>query len=308
MFYKLIFILLSILSFCFSLKAQTDSLRFWQSSGKGSIQLNQTHFSNWASGGHTGISISGSLEYDAFYQKGSTGWINSYSQFYGISKLGKGTDFKKNHDVVDLNSRLSFAHTKRTHFILFTNVLTQIAKGYHEAAGGNSNHSSSIFSPGYITEGFGYEYRDKNFKTDSLFFVIFSPLAGKQTIVLDDNIDGSMYGLKSLNGVRHELGMYLQAGLKRKILERTYLSTDIKLYTNYLYEFGNIDMNWKTALSVHANKWISMQLMASLVFDDDTKLPQFADLNGDGINEAVGVAKKLQLMQILGLGVTIKLK
>ena len=165
-----------------------------------------------------------------------------------------------------------------------------------------------MFSPGYITEGVGYEYRDENFKTDSRFFFVFAPLAGKQTIVLDDNIDGSLYGLKSLNGVRHELGMYLQTGLKRKILERTYLSTDLQLYTNYLYDFGNIDVNWKTALSVHANKWISMHLMASLVYNDDTKVPQFADLNGDGINEPAGAAKKLQLMQILGLGVSIKLK
>jgi len=308
MLYRIIFIILGFSSYCVSLKAQTDSLNFWHTSGKSSIQLNQAHFSNWAGGGHTAISLSGSLEYDAFYQKGSTGWINSYAQFYGISKLGKGTNFKKNHDIVELNSRVSFAHKKRTHFIAFTNVLTQIAKGYNGEAGDNSNHVSNMFSPGYITEGLGYEYRDDNYKTDSLFFVVFAPLTGKQTIVLDDNVDGTMYGLSSLNGVRNELGMFLQAGFKRKILERTFLSTDLQLYTNYLSEFGNIDVNWRTALAVHANKWITMQLMANLVYNDDTKVPQFADLNSDGFNEAVGVSRKLQLMQTLGLGVTIKLK
>ncbi len=308
MLYRIIFIILGFLSYCVSLKAQTDSLRFWHTSGKSSIQLNQAHFSNWAGGGHTAISLSGSLEYDAFYQKGKTGWINTYAQFYGISKLGKGTNFRKNHDIVELNSRVSFAHKKRTHFIAFTNVLTQVAKGFSGEAGDNSNHVSSLFSPGYITEGLGYEYRDENYKTDSLFFVVFAPIAGKQTIVLDNNVDGTLYGLKSSNGVRSEMGMFIQAGFKRKILERTFLSTDLQLYTNYLSEFGNIDVNWRTALAVHANKWITMQLMANLVYNDDTMVPQFADLNSDGFNEAVGVSRKLQLMQTLGLGVTIKLK
>lgn len=286
-------------------KAQIDTVKHWQTSGKVSVQLNQSHFSNWAGGGHTALSLSGNLELDANYQKGKLSWINKISEFYGISKLGKGTKFFKNHDVLEINSRLTLAHKPRTHFVVFGNLISQLANGYHQEADG-LHRISGFLSPAYITEGLGYEFRSLKFTPDNQFFVVLSPLAGKQTVVLSKKIEETNFGLQSQNSVRHEFGAYLQGGLKKEVLERTHISTQVLFFTNYTEDFGNVDVNWKTQLEVLANKWISMTLTTHLVYDHDVSLPTFEDVNFDGDKEVVSLGPKLQFMEVLGLGLTAK--
>ena len=286
-------------------RAQTASQKNWESAGDVSLNINQVHLKNWAPGGQSALSLLGSLGYHANYQTKSIAWLNQFSGYFGAVKAGKGADLQKNHDFLEYNSRLSIAHKKRTHFVLFGNVITQLAKGYLE--NNKAHRISNFFAPAYVTEGVGFEYRSLKYSADSLFFAVISPAAAKHTIVSDPRVNGKIYGLSSTNGVRSELGVYFQAGLKKQILERTNLSTQLQLYSNYLKNFGNIDVNWRTQLTVAANKWINLQLMTHLVFDDDSNLPAFTDLNADGFTEVTATGPKLQFMEILGVGVVIKL-
>jgi len=298
-------ITLLLLFTSFICRAQTDSIKHWQLAGDISLHVNQVHLENWAPGGQSSLSLLGSISYHFNYQKDRVAWINQFSGYFGGIKAGKGADLQKNHDFFEYNSRLSIAHKKRTHYVFFGNVITQVAKGYLE--NNKSKRVSSFFAPAYLTEGIGVEYRSLKYSTDSLFFAVISPLAVKHTIVSDPMVDGTIYGLSSANGVKSELGLYFQTGLKKKILERTILSTQLQLYTNYLNDFGNIDVNWKTILIVEANKWINIQLMTHLVFDDDTMQIAFTDLDADGFAEVTASGPKLQFMEVLGVGIVFKL-
>lgn len=286
-------------------RAQTDSLKNWELAGDVSLNINQVHFKHWAAGGQSALSLLGSLSYDINYQKKNVDWLNQFSGYIGASKAGKRAAFQKNHDFIEYNSRLTIAHKKRTHFVLFGNLITQMAKGYLEE--NPSLRVSNFFAPAYVTEGVGFEYRSLKYNSDSLFFAVISPGAAKHTIVSDPKVDGKVYGLSRANGVKSEFGIYFQTGLKKQLLERTILCTQLQLYTNYLQNFGNIDVNWKTQLIVAANKWINIKLMTHLVFDDDFNLPAFTDLNADGLVEVAATGPKLQFMEILGVGIVIKL-
>ena len=67
-------------------------------------------------------------------------------------------------------------------------------------------------------------------------------------------------------------------------------TTKIDLFSNYLKDPQNIDVNWENILALKVNKYISINVNTQLVYDADVKIN-----NGKA---------KVQFKEILGVGIS----
>ena len=64
----------------------------------------------------------------------------------------------------------------------------------------------------------------------------------------------------------------------------------LDLFSNYLNKPQNIDVNWENTLNLKVNEYVTVQLVAHLIYDDDIV---FTDANGRGprtqFRESMGI-------------------
>ena len=77
------------------------------------------------------------------------------------------------------------------------------------------------------------------------------------------------------------------------------MSNELELYTDYLNEFGNIDIDWILDLKFKINKFFQASFRTHMIYDNDIKIKK--DTNGDGELETLG--PRVQLKQQLGIGI-----
>ena len=70
----------------------------------------------------------------------------------------------------------------------------------------------------------------------------------------------------------------------------------LKLYSNYLEDPQNVDVDYLANLNLQVNKFITVNAAVQLVYDDNVNVPKSDGTKGPG----------LQVRQILGAGVTYK--
>lgn len=279
------------------LEAQQETAKAWRLECNYLFQLNQAGFVNWAGGGQNFIGFDNGIDATVNYQRNHWSFTANYKQNYGITRVQDDSKFRKTQDAMEFHTKIGWQRSNgsSSEITLFADLFTQAAPGF---AFGSSERNSNFFAPAFLTEGFSYDYR----AADINFCVSVSALSGKQTFVLDPAVDGQAFGLGTRNGILNEMGAYLRVSLENELLKRTYLSTNMFLFTNYLKDFGNIDVRWDTNLRVMANKWLSVNINTNLVYNPHIDLPTLRDTNGDGVKEEVGSGPKVQFMQSLGVG------
>ena len=72
----------------------------------------------------------------------------------------------------------------------------------------------------------------------------------------------------------------------------------ISLYSDYLNNFGNIDVDWRFQLEMTVNKYVKANISTHLIYDDDIKTKE------DAAGVQVIKGAKVQLKQILGIGLS----
>lgn len=108
----------------------------------------------------------------------------------------------------------------------------------------------------------------------------------------DKSIDATLYGLATSDATtRIELGAYVLTNLKTEIAKNVGLSSELGLFSNYLNNPQNIDVDWKLGIIMKINSYMSAQLDTRLIYDADIKDPvddkakiQFKELIGIGFN------------------------
>jgi hypothetical protein len=85
-----------------------------------------------------------------------------------------------------------------------------------------------------------------------------------------------------------------------KVMENITFQTVVELFTNYVTNPGNIDVNWTTLTTFKVNKFISATLATQLIYDDDIKLLRSA---GD---QKGTIGPDIQFKQVLGVGLNYK--
>ena len=97
--------------------------------------------------------------------------------------------------------------------------------------------------------------------------------------------------------IRNETGILVTNQWKREIFENINFENRIALYTDYINNFGNIDIDWQIQLDLTVNQYVKANIGTHLVYDDDIKSKQ----EEGGVQVVKG--PKIQWKQLLGLGV-----
>lgn len=246
----------------------------WKKKGTVTFLFNQSNFNNWIAGGENNLSGNLGINYDFNYKKGDLTWDNKVLASYGLLQT-KNTDFeKKTDDRFELNSILGKKAFGNWYYSLFLNFRTQFTKGYLYGKDINGaeirTENTDFLSPGYLTFGPGvYWKKDDNFKLN------FAPLTSKITFVNKDYtsgigyVDGSYFGVNANKGMRYELGFYASAYYKFNVMTNVSAENTLNLYSNYLEDPQNVDMDYSLAIVMKINKFLSANLSFQAIYDDN---------------------------------------
>jgi hypothetical protein len=272
-----------------------DSVIGWKKGGMINLSTSQTSLTNWAAGGQSSIAFSGLMNLFARYNKDKGLWENFLDLGYGSLKQGK-RDWWKTDDRIEFTSKYGYKITKKLYLAGLLNFKTQFANGYNYP--NDSVKISGLMSPGYILGAIGIDYRP-----GEDFTLFFAPITGKLTLVTNQELsDAGAFGVDPGDHTLAELGSYLRIFLKHNLMENITFQTKLDLFSNYLHNPQNIDVNWETLLSLKVNKFFAATLSTNLVYDDDVDI--VVDKNGDGIIDESG--PRVQFKEVLAIGFSYK--
>ncbi|MGB0427935.1 MAG: DUF3078 domain-containing protein [Flavobacteriales bacterium] len=261
----------------------------WTYEASGSLTFSQLGLSNWAEGGENNLSLIGFINAKANYKKDKTTWDNSLRLGYGLLKQGE-TDFVKSDDIIDFQSKYGHQAKKIWYYSALLNFKTQFDLGYEKPLE-RTNLASQFFAPAYVNLALGMDY-----KPSDNFSVLMSPLSMKATYVLAEQIDETRWGLDSNETSRYEIGASLNAEYKTKLMENVSYETRLGLFSNYLNNPLNIDVNWENVIKMNVNKYISVNIITELRYDDDIVFEKDNGKQG----------KAVQFKEFVGIGLTYK--
>ncbi len=255
---------------------------YWQRSAIFNLGFTQGYIGNWAGGGES--SISGLFDVDAYanYNTEKINWENKLGYRYGLMKIGEEDDFRKNEDLLEVETKLGVKAIDKWYYSTYFSMKTQFFNGFNYPD--REQPISSLFAPGYFMFSVGMDY-----KPSGSLSVLISPLTGKYTIVADTNkIDQTKYGIDKDKKIKKETGAYIKGTQKWNITSDIKLLNEVGFFTNYEENPQNIDVNWKMTLEMKVNYFITTKIFTHMVYDDD-------------------VMNKLQFKEILSIGISYRL-
>lgn len=312
------------LGIVFQLNAQPDSLfirtdiieipvKKWEKLNEVGLYLNQVSFTNWNSGGTNSISAIASGKFSFNYLDNNFFWRSNITSRYGINKQ-EGQEVRKTEDVISVISNLGYQKDSTSNWFYSARFSfnTQYANGFNYPD--TSTPISRFMAPGYLFLGAGFEY-GKQIENLSLYV---SPFTLKTTFVLDTDlansgafgVDPAIYDedgnlLREGKNVRGELGILVTHQLQKNIMDNISLNSLLRLYTDYLNSFGNVDLEWEINFDFKVNKYVQAMLGSHLRYDNDIKTE--VEKNEITNEEIVISGSKLQWKQLLGIGVVVNL-
>jgi len=281
----------------------------WKQKNEASFDLSQVSFTNWNSGGSNSISGLLGFESSANYKDKYFSWRNDLSLRYGINKQ-ESQEIRKTDDLFELNSDIGYnpSHTSNWFYSAKLNFRTQLTNGYKYP--NTDDPISRLMAPGYLFFGGGMEYGKH---IDELTFY-FSPLTVKATFVLDEDLaNAGSFGVKpaeydSLGNlikkgerVRNEVGILINNSYEIEVAENINMKHRVSLYTDYINNFGNIDLDWRIDFDFKVNNFVKASFGSHLRYDDDVKTTKPSEIEGE-FDEA---GAKLQWKQFLGIGFAV---
>jgi hypothetical protein len=142
-------------------------------------------------------------------------------------------------------------------------------------------------------------YYDLKKKSFSLYI---SPFTLKSTLVLDETLSNEgVFGVPEGKNSRNEFGILVQTSWHTEVIKNVIMKTQLSLYSDYLNDFGNVDVKWDLNFDFIINRFIRTNIGAYLIYDNDSKFKE--DVDNDGQLETLGA--RLQLKQLLGIGVLV---
>ena len=300
-------ILIILLGISLNTFAQKDSS--WTKSGLIGINGTQAGFSNWAQGGENTLAVTGNLLLEAHYKKGKDIWDNMFMMNLGTSRIGDGF-YKKAEDKIEFNTKFGHQATKNWYYSTLFNFKTQSVIGYEYPTDTTRIMISGFLAPAYIKFGFGMDY-----KPGKHFSLYLSPATARWIIVNDQNLaNAGAFGVEKAEldtagniitegkMIKTEAGAYLRLVFEKDIFKNVNFATILELYSDYLNNPQNIDVDWQVIITMKVNDFLNAQIKTHLIYDDDT--PIAIDDNGDGTFDRFG--PRTQFSEQLSLGLVYK--
>lgn len=274
--------------------AQKDTV--WRKGGLLAINFSQVSLTNWAAGGQNSITGNAIVNYFANYKRGKKTWDNNIDLGYGLALLGKHSSLIKSDDRIDLSSKYGRQASKHWYYSALLNFRSQFTNGYNYP--NDSAVISKFLSPAYVLLALGMD-----FKPNDHFSLFLSPATLRFVIVTDKLLSaGGAFGVDPGETIKTEAGAFLRASFKKDLSSTLNLQTTLDLFSNYLQNPQNIDINWQTLFLLKVSKYISASLSLQLLYDDDTKITFYKD---DGVTvDHVGAGT--QFKEAIGIGFAYK--
>ena len=249
----------------------------WVKKGTFTFLANQSSFNNWLAGGQSNISGNIGLNYDFNYKHDTWSWDNKVTAGYGLTKI-KGQDIQKTDDRFEFNTLLGKKAIGYWYYSAFFNFKTQFDSGFDPAT--NTIKLSHFFSPAYFQFGPGMMWK----KSDNLKFNI-APATSKLIIVHSHFTEfGPSFGVLQGDSSRYEFGAAVNGYYKFNLMTNVSMENILNLYSNYLEDAQNVDLDYTMNIAMKINKVMSTNLAFQTIYDDNA-------------------FRGFQVRQVIGLGV-----
>ncbi|MES2241031.1 MAG: DUF3078 domain-containing protein [Bacteroidota bacterium] len=270
------------------------------------FDISEIAFVNWSAGGTSSVSGLIKGDFNRTYENKLVKWVNELSIRYGMNKQD-GIEIRKTDDAFRFNS--TFGHRQDPESNWFhsakLNFNTQLTNGYKYP--NKDNPISRLFAPAYMFLGCGAENTTKS--KSRVFYV--SPFTYKATLVWDQELaDKGAFGVEKAiydtNGnlirkgkrSKNELGFLITNQYKKEIYKNVVFVNNLSLYSDYVNNFGNVDVDCDLGLNLVVNQYVKANIGTRILYDDDIK--NKTEVAGVQVNEG----PKTQIKQVLGVGIT----
>ena len=282
---------------------QTEADTAWKVGSNGSLSFAQSSFTNWSAGGDNTITLNGLFDLHANYEKGNKKWENLLVLGFGQTKTGK-QEYRKSEDKIDFLSNYGIKASEKWYYSANFNFKSQFAPGYEypDELDSTKVKISNFLAPAFISLGLGMEYRPVDY-----FSVYLSPATARWIIVNDQELaNAGAFGVEAAEydtlgnitkegeTLRFEFGAYARIMFVKDIAKNINLSTKLELFTNYIENPQNVDVNWDTMINFKVNNWLSANFGLQMIYDDNTPI---TDKDGK-------TGPRTQIKQLLGVGLT----
>ena len=287
-------LLIFALTLCVNLYSQELSVKdsLWTKSGNIALLLNQTGYSDWVGGGTNNFSGTIKLDYEWEFENKGWNWLTNFDLAYGLAKFKNAPFARKIDDRILLQSIVGKEFSKNLSFSAFFNLTSQLGRGYKYKKDSNNNEirelTTQIFSPAYFQLGSGFLWK----KSEKLW-LNYSPIASRLIVVnkkftetLADN--EKYFGVDKNKSSRYELGANLTFHSEGALFENVNYRQDLKLFSNYLEDATNIDLDYLMQIDFDINPLLSTQLIFQMIYDDNA-------------------ISRLQVREVFGIGAQLKL-
>lgn len=297
LFFSLAFIATTCIGFAQEAEEEEGPKDGWNKAGNISLLFSQAAFNHeWTGGGTNNYAANLVLAYDANYRKGALTWDNRIMADYGITKTQDQDFTRKTSDRFEVNSILGKQINETNwYYSFFMNFRTQFASGYEygEDALGNEirTETTKLLSPGYLQAGPGMLWKKSdNLKvniapaTARLIFVSgqFTDVGMDQAVIDAFNDGGGYFGVDANETTRFEFGAAVGAYAKFNLMENISMENVLNLYSNYLEDPQNVDIDYTMNLVMSVNKWITANVVFQAIYDDNA-------VEGFQIREGLGI-------------------
>lgn len=306
-FFSIIFFFVAITSPVFGQKktADTDTTNIWNFGGTGTVNFSQISLSNWAAGGQNSVSVLGVASVFGNYTEGKNSWDNNLDVTYGTVKL-EDQRLRKSDDKLEFNTKYGRRASSDWFYSAQLNLKTQLTPTYTAS---RDTVLSDFLAPAFILTSLGMDYKPSN-----RFSVFVSPITGKFTYVrLQQLADRGSFGVRGArrdavgelilgtgDRLRREFGGFVNIRYREEIMKNVVLQSKLDLFSNYLNNPENVDLNWENLINFKVNKLIAASLFVHMIYDDDIliKVP------AKEVGGATKRGPRLQVKQTLGLGLS----
>ena len=300
----LLLLLSPFMSFSQENEPTEESKDGWKKSGKITLLINQSAFSNWQAGGDNNFAGNLNLNYDLNYLSGDWSLDNKILASYGLTN-SKDDGIRKTDDRLELNSILGKKLKESWSASFFMNFKTQFTDGYdyeddfidqNPTLSNEDFPTSGFFKPAYWSFGPGLLWK----KNDNLYFNI-SPFTAKFTFITseiytynedtqlyDSSNDIETFGVDPGDSFLVEFGFNARAYYKFDIMNNISIENILNLFSNYIDKPQNIDLDYTLNLVMKINDVFTTNLTFQTIYDDNA-------FNG------------FQIREVFGLGVNVNL-
>ena len=236
----------------------TDTTKFWTKKGNISLLFNQSAYNKqWLGGGTSNVAGNFGLNYDFNYKKDDIVWDNKFILAYGLTKIKGGDKPAKTDDRLELNSLWGKKAKGQWYYSMFFNFKTQMDTGLDK----NDEKISHFFSPAYFQLGPGMLWKKSNNLS-----VNFSPATSKLIIVHPHFTQfRSSFGVLQGDSSRFEFGSSISGYYKFNIMTNVSVENRLNLYSNYLDNPQNVDVDYQMNVIMKINKYLSANVAVQAI-------------------------------------------